>query len=117
MNWNDKRQARFDELRLRELRGTLSTVEQTELAALIAALETAEAAYIAPAIARMEEEQSILKERLQKVQGDNEELAKLLYQQEQLAVEARRWLTEFQQRHQQIQATYTQLTGEVLTAA
>jgi hypothetical protein len=95
----------------------LSLVEKTELADFLAALETAEAAYIVPAIARMEAEQSILKERLQKMQGDNEELAKLLYQQEQLAVEARRWLTEFQQKHQQIQATYTQLTGEVLTIA
>jgi hypothetical protein len=116
MDWNDEKQARFDELRLRELRGTLSLVEKTELADFLAALETAEAAYIVPAIARMEAEQSILKERLQKMQGNNEELAKLLYQQEQLAVEARRWLTEFQQKHQQIQATYTQLTGEVLTA-
>lgn len=117
MDWNDDKQARFDELRIRELHSTLNVTERTELADMLATLETSEAVYLDTTIARMEEEQKFLKERLQKVQSDNEELAKLLTQQEQLAVEARRWLNEFQQRHQQIQATYTQLTGEILTAS
>lgn len=115
MNWNDKQQTRFDELRQRELTGVLTRDEQTELVEMAALIEQEEARYLGPAIARMELEQTAMRERLQKLQADNEELAKLLHQQEQLAVEARRWLADFRQRHEHIQAIYTQLTGEILT--
>lgn len=117
MDWNEEKQTRFDKLRQRQLTGTLTVDEQTELAEMAAMLEQEEARYLEPAIASLELEQAVTRERLQKLQADNEELAKLLHQQEQLAVEARRWLADFQQRHENIQAIYTQLTGEVLTVA
>lgn len=117
MDWNEEKQTRFDKLRQRQLTGTLTVDEQTELAEIVAMLEQEEARYLEPAIARLELEQVATRERLQKLQADNEEMAKLLHQQEQLAVEARRWLADFQQRHENIQAIYTQLTGEVLTVA
>ena len=115
MDWNDEQQARFDDLRRRELAGTLTADEQAELAEIMAILEADEARYLGPVIARMKMEQATMQERLQKLQSDNEELAKLLHQQEQLALEARRWLSDFRQRHEHIRETYTQLTGEVLT--
>ena len=96
MDWNEEKQTRFDELRQRQLTGTLTVDEQTELAEMVAILEQEEARYLEPAIASLELEHVTSRERWQKLQADNGELAKLLHQQEQLAVEARRWLADFQ---------------------
>jgi hypothetical protein len=70
-----------------------------------------------PAITRLQREQEVLEVRLQQQQSGNEELAKLLHQQERLTAESRRWLRDFDRRHAYIHKTYTQLTGEVLVAA
>lgn len=117
MNWTDKQQTLFDELRARELTGTLTTEEQTQLAELMAMLEAEEARYLAPVAARMRAEQAALREQLETLQTDNESLARLLNQQEQLVADARHWLAQFERRHMQIQQDYTRLTGEVLTAS
>jgi septal ring factor EnvC (AmiA/AmiB activator) len=116
MEWTTQQQTLFDELRSRELAGTLTVQEQTQLAGLIQILEAEEARYLAPATDQMRAEQAALRERLQALQAENEALARLLNQQEQLVADARHWLTQFEQRHQQIQQTYTRLTGEILTA-
>lgn len=115
MDWNKTQQARLTELRRRELAGRLTEVEKEELAAAMAKIEQQEARYLAPSIEKMRAEQAILEERLQNLHADNEALAKLLNQQEQLAAEARRWLADFEARHLRIQQTYTRLTGELLT--
>jgi predicted nuclease with TOPRIM domain len=117
MHWSDKEQARFDELRQRELAGTLSTFEKQELDSLVAALTQAADEVLLPAVARLEHEISELETRLQDRQHENEELAKLLHQQEQLTAESRQWLRDFDRRHAQIRETYTRLTGEVLPSA
>ena len=90
MDWNDKQQARFDELRQRELAGSLTPAEQSELDTLIARLTQAADEVLSPAVARLQIEQAELQERLQRRQHENEELAKLLHQQEQLVTESRR---------------------------
>jgi hypothetical protein len=115
MNWNEEKQARLTELRRRELASRLTEDEKTELASIMAEIEREEAQYLTPAIEKMRAERAILEARLQNLHTDNEALAKLLNQQEQLAVEARRWLADFEARHLRIQQTYTRLTGEVLT--
>jgi septal ring factor EnvC (AmiA/AmiB activator) len=115
MNWTTEQQALFDELRARELAGTLTTEEQARLAELTAILEAEEARYLAPVTARMRAEQAALREQLETLQTENEALARLLNQQEQLVADARHWLAQFEQRHSQIQQAYTRLTGEVLT--
>lgn len=84
MEWNDTHQKRFDELRIRDLSGTLTAEEQAELAAGYAFLEQEEKLYLEPAIAQMDVEQAAMRERLEMVQADNEKLANLFYQQEQL---------------------------------
>ena len=115
MNWTGEQQALFDKLRAHELAGTLTAEEQTKLVELTQALEAEEARYLSPVAARMRAEQVALRERLKALQVENEALARLLNQQEQLVADARHWLTQFEQRHRQIQQTYTRLTGEVLT--
>jgi len=115
MNWTDEQQTLFDELRAHELAGTLTTDDQARLAELTQILEAEEARYLAPVAARMRTEQAALREQLETLQIENEALAHLFNQQEQLVADARRWLSQFERRHSQIQQTFTRLTGKVLT--
>ena len=80
MNWSDEKQARFDQLRQRELAGTLSAADQQELEALTAILTQAADDALLPAITRLQRERVELEARLQQRQHENEELAKLLQQ-------------------------------------
>lgn len=96
---NDALNTRFSELRLKELKGTLTAAETEQLANLFKQLEDEEAAVLAPAVAAMRAEQVALRQRLLQAQTENEELASLLNQQEQLVTEARQWLAEFTSRH------------------
>jgi predicted nuclease with TOPRIM domain len=115
MNWSDEKQARFDDLRQRELAGTLSVADQQELASLTTMLTQAADEALLPATERLQRDLTELEARLQQRQDENEELAKLLHQQEQLTAESQQWLRDFDRRHAQIRETYTRLTGEVLT--
>jgi hypothetical protein len=114
--WNDPSAPRLLQLRLKELKGILTSTEAEELAAYFEQLEQEESRRLAPALATLEAEQTILRERLQQTQAENAELASLLSQQEQLVVEARRWLAEFRARHNAIQERYSLLTGVTLVA-
>lgn len=116
MDWNNETQARFDELRQRELTDSLSAADRQELEVLLATLTRTADEALLPAINRLQREQTELETRLQQRQHENEELAKLLRQQEQLTAESRQWLRDFDRRHAQIRETYTRLTGEALTA-
>lgn len=114
MNWTAEQQALFDGLRARELAGTLTSEEQARLDELTAMLEAEEARYLAPVVAQMRVNQAALRERLEVLQTENEALARLANQQEQLVADSRQWLVQFEQRHLQIQQAYTRLTGDVL---
>lgn len=92
MNWSNEQQARFDDLRQRELTGTLSADDRQELDALTALLTQAADASLLSAITRLQHEQAELEARLLEQQDENEELAMLLHQHEQLTAESRQWL-------------------------
>jgi predicted nuclease with TOPRIM domain len=115
MNWSDEEQARFDDLRRRELAGTLNAADRQELEHLTTLLTQVADEALLPAIMRVERELGELKIRLRQRQHENKELAQLLHQQEQLTAESRQWLRDFERRHAQIRETYTRLTGEALT--
>jgi hypothetical protein len=102
MNWTKDSQARLDSLRQKELAGTLTEPEQAELADLMAQVEADEARALAPAMHRLRGEVGDLERELGVVQGENEELARLLAQQQALAADARRFLAEFEQRRASI---------------
>jgi hypothetical protein len=117
MNWNDTQQAHFDELCQRELAAALTPDEQAELVELTNLLIQDADAALQFATTRLQREQRELEMRLAQRQFENEELANLLSQQEQLAVESRRWLADFDRRHAQIRESYTRLTGDALNSA
>ncbi len=114
VEWTKELAGRFTELRRRELSGTLSSMEEIELTKLISSIEADESAHVSKTVARMNSEQTTMLLRLQSLQVDNENLAKVLNQQEQLVSDARKWLAEFERRHNLIQQSYTRLTGEIL---
>lgn len=113
MQWTEEMQLRFNELRQKELAGTLSAEEKDELAALFAVIEADEKQYLAGAMTRLREEDALLQAQIEKRQQENTELARIISQQEQLIADARRWLAEFEQRHISIQQSFAQLTGKV----
>lgn len=117
MIWNSETQTRFDQLRIKELAGTLTAQEKVELGELVATLESDETNRLTLALDQARAEQAILRERFCTLQSENEELARLLGQQEQLVADARRWLAQFEQRHCLIQQTYARLTGQVLVVS
>ena len=117
MKWSETKQAQFDKLRQRELAVGLSKSEQAELAQLHKWLTESADEALSPAVDRLEQERDLLRKKLKQRQAENEQLAQLLHQQEELLVDSRRWLTEFDKRQQQISHEFTRLTGDVLTPA
>ncbi len=117
MSWTAEQQELFDALRARELSGILTPAEQVQLKELYALLEAEEVLYLSPVIAQMKVDQTVLREKLESMQTENEALGRLLNQQEKLVVDARHWLAQFEKRHRRIQQAYTRLTGKVLTRA
>src|SRR5436309_2259003 len=114
MDWDKEKQARLDALRMREISGALTDPERAELATILEKLEAEEARALAPALARLREDVAARQQKIGVVQADNEELAKLLAQERQLAAEARRFLIQFDERSASIREGYARLMGEAL---
>src|SRR5262245_44208924 len=102
MSWTKDSQARLNGLRSKELAGTLAGAARQVLATLMAEVEAEEAQALAPEMNRLRAEAGMQERELAAVQGENEELARLLAQQQNLAADARRFLAEFDQRRASI---------------
>lgn len=116
MIWNEEQQARLDALRAAELSSTLDETGQAELDALIGAIDAEERERLAPALAQIRLEQAILRQQIQESESENEQLAALAVQMEQLLADGRQMLRDLQRRHQAIRAEYQRVTGEPLSA-
>lgn len=111
MSWTKNSQARLDCLRTKELAGALTESEQAELAALVAQVEAEEARALAPAMNRLRAEIGELERELSAVQGENEELARLLAQQQALASDGRSFLADFDRRRASILDALARFAG------
>lgn len=78
MQWNETLQTRFNELRQRELAGTLDEEEKDELAKLYAIIDADEEIYLGGAIAQMEKTAAIAQKQIGKIQKDNASLARII---------------------------------------
>ncbi|MDA0244996.1 MAG: hypothetical protein OT477_16385 [Chloroflexi bacterium] len=107
LEWTSEIEERFTELRLREMGGQLTAVEQAELYAQLA---TVAEESTAPWLSRVEKEQADLENMLSSEQTRNRELMALFNQQALLIADSKRWLAEFEQRyaavHMQLNAVY-----------
>jgi hypothetical protein len=117
MSWTEDDQSKLDRLRDRELSGTLTQPEQEELAALMARIEAEEAAVLAPEMARLRAEAGELAVELASVEGENEQLAQLMAQQQALVTDTRRFLEEFDRRRASILDGLARVAGGPLPAA
>jgi hypothetical protein len=102
MSWTKDDQSKLDRLRGKEPSGTLTEPEQAELAALTARVEAEEAVVLAPEVARLRAEAGDLAAELGRVEGENEQLAQLMAQQQALVADTRRFLEEFDRRRASI---------------
>ena len=116
MSWTPENQTRLNHLRGKDLAGGLSGSEQGELAALMARVEADEAEALAPALDHLRTEVGTLAQALATVQGENQELARLLAQQQTLAADARRFLADFDQRSAAIADALARFTNDPLPA-
>jgi chromosome segregation ATPase len=116
MSWTTEDQARLNHLRSKELAGMLTDAEQGELPALMARVEAEEAQIRAPAMAQLRAEVGSLEKTLDAVRGENEELARLLAQQQSLAADARRFLAELDRRQAAISDALARLGPGLLPA-
>jgi hypothetical protein len=116
MSWTQETQARLDHLREKELAGALPAAEKFELAALMAEVEAEEARALAPEMTRLRDDVEALGQEVRGVESRNEDLARLLAQQQQLAADARRFLAEFDQRRASILDALARVAGGPLPA-
>ncbi|MBI1924526.1 hypothetical protein HYR99_09775 [Candidatus Poribacteria bacterium] len=87
--WEVQKRQRFQDLRQRELGGTLSEAEQAELAQLIQELEDLEAAYLVPETERLHQENAQLQAKAKVLEKQKVELEELLRQKEAYLARAR----------------------------
>lgn len=76
MEWNETTANRFDELRLKQISGALTAVEEKELAQLIQTLENS--APLENYFERIIVENKVLQRKLEALQEENDSLAKLV---------------------------------------
>ena len=107
--WTSEIEERFTELRLREMGGQLTAVEQMELDELYAQLATVAEESTAPWLSRVEQEQADLESLLASEQTRNRELMALFNQQALLIADSKRWLAEFEQRYAAVHTGFTEL--------
>ena len=69
MKWTEEVATRFGELRQKELAGTLSAEEKGELATLFAVLEADEKQYLAGAMTRLREEDTLVQTQIELTNG------------------------------------------------
>lgn len=117
MEWDGEKQARLDALRAVELGGTLDEAGEAELKALLKLVEADEQERLAPALARIREEQTALHLKVQESEAANEQLVDLIAQQERWLADARHLLHDLQRRHRAMQKAYQLITGESLTVS
>ncbi len=87
--WEEKKRTRFQELRQRQHENLLTGAEQAELALLLQELEAAEAAALAPATERLQQQREA-------IESQNRSLEALAHRKEALVRRLRDFLSEAQ---------------------
>lgn len=117
MSWTNDDQANLNLLRGKELAGTLTDVEERELAKLMARVEDEEAAALAPEMKRLRDDVAAMPDKIRQVEVENEELARLMAQQQALVADAAKFLGEFDRRRATILDGLARIAGGPLRAA
>lgn len=117
MSWMKEDQTKLDLLRTKELAGTLTEPEHAELAVLMTRVEAEEAAALAPEMARLRADVAEMANELNRIEGENEALARIMAQQQTLLADTRRFLDEFDRRRASILDGLARVASGPLPAA
>ncbi len=117
MSWTNDDQANLNLLRGKELAGTLTDAEQGELGKLMARVEDEETAALAPEMKRLRDDVAAMPDKIREVEMENEELARLMAQQQALVADAGKFLGEFDRRRASILDGLARIAGGPLRAA
>lgn len=109
--WDDEKQNKLDQLRLREAQGTMTDAEGEALRVLLADLDAEEAATLGPAIERMRASQRDLSVEREQVDRENERLASILAKQERLLSDAQAYLNHLRAERSVLSEEYRAVTG------
>ena len=115
MQWNKSTEERFNTLRVKKFESVLNDDETAELATLQVILDQETAMTLSPLITSLEQENDVMRRKLNETSEENRVLLTIIEQQKQLVADARHWLSEFESRHNAIRQTYQRVTGEPLT--
>jgi hypothetical protein len=102
--WDSGKRARFETLREREEDGVLTEAEQAELARMIAEIEDAEAAYLAPAAERLRAERA-------QIAAKNAALQELIRRKEELVQRLEKMLDEVKAERRAIDEELERILG------
>jgi chromosome segregation ATPase len=112
--WNETKQRQLNELRWRELAGTLAAQERSTLEHLLNELEQDEWERLGPGLRRLHTEQAALRDICGELRTQNARLAVLLARQENLLARGRAQLAELYSEHEVLKAEYEHITGQPL---
>jgi chromosome segregation ATPase len=87
--WDAKKRRQFEQLREKEGNGTLSAAERARLTAMIEEIEIAEAAYLGPAIQRLEGECAQVEAQNAALQGLIQRKQEMIRRLEQILAETK----------------------------
>ena len=113
--WNETKQGQLDELRRRELTGTLADEERSTLEHLLNELEQDEWERLRPGLRRLHTEQAALRKICGELRTQNALLGVLCARQEHVVSRGRAQLAELYSEHAVLKAEYEHITGQPLT--
>jgi len=109
--WNDEKQQRFDALRLKEAKGTLTDAEAQELQVFFAKLEAEETKTLKKGMEQLDARLDSLLAEKEHVEARNERLTAIVAEQERLLADAREYLTQLKRKQTVLRAEYRDATG------
>jgi hypothetical protein len=109
--WDNEKRKQFEHLRQCEAEGRLTDAEGEILRGLLTELDAEEATTLHPAIERMRTGHGELTAEKERVDQENERLAKILAKQERLLSEAQDYLNHIRAERAALREEYQTVTG------
>lgn len=109
--WTDRKRRRYDWLRGREQADELTAEEAAELAALFRELDDREAAYLAPANARREEEIAEVAAAIERLEAENSQLREYLRERRAFLERVKSVVTQIEAEDQEMRNRYSAVSA------
>jgi DNA repair exonuclease SbcCD ATPase subunit len=115
--WDESTRHRFQDLRRRELDGTLGEAERIELAQRVQELEDFEAARLAPALKRLRRDNLQLQAEVEELAEQRQQLERLIEEKEAFLARAHTFVEELEAERLDLLDRFARIVGEPLLEA